>query len=63
MSTCHPAVPVWAGSKPRVLVLNRADMVSEADRAAWSAYFAQRDQHVLWTNAMLGTGTNKVRPG
>lgn len=41
--------------------MNRVDMVSEADQAAWSTHFAMQGQHVLWTNANSGTGTIRVR--
>ena len=41
--------------------MNRVDMVSEADQAAWSSHFAMQGQHVLWTNANSGTGTIRVQ--
>ena len=34
LATTHPDIPEWIGSKLRVLVLNRADMVSDAERGA-----------------------------
>lgn len=30
----------WIGSKPRLVILNRKDMVSKADMAAWDKYYA-----------------------
>ncbi|MEW5318685.1 MAG: hypothetical protein WDW38_009887 [Sanguina aurantia] len=39
VSTCHPQLAEWLGSKPRLLVMNRTDMVSKADRIAWNKYF------------------------
>ncbi len=61
MSTRHPQIPEWIGGKPRVLLINRKDMVSEADRTAWTRFFQQRGQAVTWTNGSMGDGTNKVR--
>lgn len=61
MSTRHPHIPQWIGSKPRVLLINRKDMVPEADRAAWSRFFAERGHSVQWTNGNLGDGVTRVR--
>lgn len=60
MATCHPQLQGWVGGKPLLLVLNRVDMVSDADQAAWAAYFRQRQQPTYWTDAKLGTGVRKV---
>lgn len=35
----QPQVPLWIGSKPRLVVINRQDMISNADRAAWDKHF------------------------
>jgi ribosome biogenesis GTPase A len=32
-------VPLWIGSKPRLVVINRQDMIARADRAAWDKHF------------------------
>lgn len=61
MSTRHPHIPQWIGSKPRVLLINRKDMVPEADRAAWSRFFAERGHSVQWTNGNQGDGVTRVR--
>lgn len=60
MSTRHPHIPQWIGSKPRVLLINRKDMVPEADRAAWSRFFAERGHSVQWTNGNQGDGVTRV---
>lgn len=60
MSTRHPHVPKWAGAKPRLLLLNRTDMVPDADRAAWSAFFASRGRKAQWTDGNQGDGVQKV---
>lgn len=63
MSTRHPHVPKWAGAKPRLLLLNRTDMVPDADRAAWSAFFASRGRKAQWTDGNQGDGVQKVGRG
>lgn len=60
MSTRHPLIPSWIGSKPRLLLINRKDMVGEADRAAWTRFFAERGHAVQWTNGNMGDGVPRV---
>lgn len=60
MSTRHPQIPEWLGNKPRVLVLNRRDMVPDAEANAWTKFFKERGHAVLWTNAHKGDGVAKV---
>lgn len=60
MSTRHPLIPSWIGSKPRLLLINRKDMVGEADAAAWTRFFAQRGHAVQWTNGNMGDGVPRV---
>jgi len=33
-------VSKWIGSKPRLIILNRKDMVSKADMSAWDKHYA-----------------------
>lgn len=56
MSTRHPQIPVWTSGKPRVIILNRRDMISDSDAAAWGEFFAARGRHALWSNAQKGEG-------
>jgi hypothetical protein len=59
-STCHSQLAKWCGSKPRLLLLNRVDMISESDRAAWTRYFVQQKTPVLWTDGVSGLGSGQV---
>jgi len=45
---------VWLGNRKRILVLNREDMISKADRNAWAAYFARQGIKVVLSNGQLG---------
>lgn len=63
LATSHPQLPGWTGNKPLLLVLNRVDMVSPADRLAWAAFFRAQGQPAIWTDAKLGSGVQKVSYG
>ncbi len=39
-------VASWVGPKPRVLVINRADCISSADKKLWSNYFEENGARV-----------------
>lgn len=61
MATAHPEIDEWMGtSKKKILVLNREDMVSSADKQAWGEYFAKQGISVLYSNGQRGTGTMKL---
>ncbi|GAU23357.1 hypothetical protein TSUD_334040 [Trifolium subterraneum] len=51
---------LWLGNRKRVLVLNREDMISTADRNAWAEYFTRRGTKVVFSNGQLGMGTMKL---
>jgi hypothetical protein len=44
----------WLGNKKRILVLNREDMITTADRNAWASYFASQGTKVIFSNGQLG---------
>lgn len=44
----------WLGNRKRILVLNREDMISTADRNAWSNYFSRQGIKVVFANGQLG---------
>jgi ribosome biogenesis GTP-binding protein YlqF len=60
MSTRHPSIPNWVGNKPRVMILNRRDMVTNEEAAAWTSFFKERGHEVIWTNANKGDGVASV---
>ncbi|KAK1559052.1 hypothetical protein Q3G72_010062 [Acer saccharum] len=60
LSTTHPQMDAWLGNRKRILVLNREDMISTADRNAWATYFAKQGTKVLFSNGQLGMGTMKL---
>ncbi|PON98378.1 GTP-binding protein, ribosome biogenesis [Trema orientale] len=60
MSTSHPQMDAWLGNRKRILVLNREDMISTADRNAWAAYYARQGTKVVFSNGQHGMGTMKL---
>ncbi|XP_052728360.1 DAR GTPase 3, chloroplastic isoform X1 [Vigna angularis] len=60
MSTSHPQMDIWLGNRKRILVLNREDMISTADRNAWADYFTRNGTKVVFSNGKLGMGTMKL---
>ncbi|KAK9053571.1 hypothetical protein SSX86_024645 [Deinandra increscens subsp. villosa] len=54
MSTSHPQMDSWHGNRKRILVLNREDMISTADRNAWADYYGRQGIKVVFTNGQLG---------
>jgi ribosome biogenesis GTP-binding protein YlqF len=60
MATGHPEMDSWIGTKKKILVLNRVDMVSTADKNAWATYFSRQGLTVVLANGQLGMGTMKL---
>lgn len=60
MATGHPEMDSWIGAKRKILVLNRVDMVSTADKNAWATYFSRQGLTVVLANGQLGMGTMKL---
>ncbi len=60
LATQHPSVNGWVGEKPRVLVLNRVDMISTEARDAWETWFRQQGEVPLFTNAQQGQGVKAI---
>ena len=46
VSTLHPSLRGWAGKKPRIMVLNKADLIAHQDRVEWEQHFEAKKMHV-----------------
>lgn len=57
-SSRNPDIDRLAGTKPRLVVLNRADQADEAVTALWRAHFREQGAAVLETDAKSGKGVN-----
>ena len=60
LATHHPKVTEWVGSKTRVLVLNRVDMILPTARYLWVKWFKEQKEEAYFTNAQDGKGVTDV---
>ncbi|KAK1266461.1 hypothetical protein QJS04_geneDACA009163 [Acorus gramineus] len=60
LATSHPQMDAWLGNRKRILVLNREDMISTADRNAWASFFSHQGIKVIFANGKLGMGSVKL---
>lgn len=60
LASQHPQVSQWLGAKPRLRILNRADMIPESLRDQWLAWFKDQGQEVFWANAKEGAGVKAI---
>lgn len=56
LASHHPQVPQWIGKKPRIIVLNRMDMIPEFVRQQWITWFENHGEIPYFTNAKQGKG-------
>ena len=59
-ATHHPQIEQWLGSKGRVLVLNRMDMISSSAKEQWTEWFQQQGQEPYFTDAQHGKAIDAV---
>lgn len=59
-ATRHPQMQQWVGSKTRVLVLNRMDMIPTSVVQQWKAWFQEQGETAYFTNANQGKGVEGV---
>lgn len=60
LATHHPQMPQWVGTKARVLVINRIDMIVPRLGRLWEEWFRDRGEVPYFTNAQLGQGVAEV---
>ncbi len=54
LASHHPQVDDWIGNKPRLLILNRLDMIPESAQQQWVTWFKSQGETVYFTNAKQG---------
>lgn len=62
ISSRNPDIDALVGTKPRLIILNRADQADPAGSKAWSAYFKAKGFAVLETDANSGKGVAQFAP-
>jgi ribosome biogenesis GTPase A len=56
----HPKINEWIGAKPRLIILNRLDMIPESARQTWISWFKSQGETVYFTNAKQGEGIKPI---
>ncbi len=56
LASQHPQVSQWVGNKPRLLVINRQDMIPETLHSQWIAWFQHQGFQPYLTDAQQGIG-------
>jgi ribosome biogenesis GTPase A len=61
LASHHPQVQEWIGDKPRILVVNREDMISDTLKQEWYSWFKVHHELPFFTNAKNGKGVKAVK--
>lgn len=61
LSTTHPKVPEWVGSKPLIVAIARLDQISPKALADWREYYAMNPAHKERPDAKVFFIDGKVR--
>lgn len=60
LASQHPQVSQWVGNKPRLLVINRQDMIPEELHTQWVSWFQKQGFSPYLTDAQQGTGMKSL---
>lgn len=60
LTSHHPQLQDWIGNKPKILVINRMDMIPEKTRQAWLRWFKAKEEKPYFTNAKQGKGIKAI---
>ena len=58
LASTHPQVQEWIGEKPRILVLNRVDLISPKAAELWRDWFRLQGEKPYYTDAKNGKGVS-----
>jgi ribosome biogenesis GTPase A len=56
LASTHPQVQQWIGEKPKILVLNRVDLISPKAVELWRDWFRLQGEQPYYTDAKSGKG-------
>ncbi|KKZ11174.1 MAG: GTPase [Candidatus Synechococcus spongiarum SP3] len=56
----HPSLERWVGNKPRVLVVNRRDMVPPTARSSWHRWLQRQGEDPIWCDGRGGGGSKAL---
>ena len=60
LSTSHLHLNKWIKDKKHLLVINRADMISDSAINKWTNWFKERDKTPLWCDSKKGIGIKEI---
>ncbi len=60
LASHHPLLLNWIGNKPKLLILNRVDLIPEVIKDSWSRWFRRTDENFHFTNAKQGEGIKPI---
>ncbi|ARK31019.1 ribosome biogenesis GTPase YlqF [Halalkalibacter krulwichiae] len=60
LASRNPMIDDLVSHKPRLILLNKADLADPAVTSSWKAYFEEKGATVLSINAQNGKGTEKI---
>lgn len=60
LASHHPQVKEWIGEKPRLLILNRVDMITPDLKKVWQNWFISQSEKPFFTNAKDGQGVKTI---
>ncbi|TVQ42761.1 MAG: ribosome biogenesis GTPase YlqF [Gloeocapsa sp. DLM2.Bin57] len=60
LASHHPEINNWLGTKPKLLVINRVDMIGEKAHQQWLNWFRQQGEEPYFTNGKTGEGIKAV---
>jgi ribosome biogenesis GTPase A len=61
LTSSHPLIQQWIGIKPRILILNRIDMIPESMRQEWLIWFKNQGEKLYLANAKQGKGIKAIK--
>ncbi|PLT30124.1 ribosome biogenesis GTPase YlqF [Peribacillus deserti] len=59
-SSRNPMIDEIISHKPRLILLNKADLADKEKTKEWLKYFEERGQHAIAINSQAGSGLNKI---
>lgn len=62
VSSRNPVLKSIIGSKPKIVLMNKADMADPAQTAQWVEYFRQQKTTALPIDCKTGKGLNRLMP-
>lgn len=60
LASHHREINSWLGTKPKLLVINRVDMIEEEVHQQWLNWFRQQGEEPYFTNGKTGAGVKAI---